>query len=527
MSGITHSRLREVLLILSLIPFFAEPSGAGEGWGFVEVTQAAGITNSHGYVEIDITTAHIFGGGVAAGDYDSDGWVDLLVLQGTLGPKLLYRNQGDGTFEEVSLAAGLSSTVRPYSGPAFADLDGDGDLDLWVGGVEQGIETYRNLGDGTFESVDIASPIFPVTLSPTFGDLDGDGDLDAVLPQWNLESSDLLWRNEGPFIFSSMDETALLPADRDELVHTFTANFTDLDLDGDLDILIASDLNASQVLRSNGDGTFERSTDPQVIVDENGMGASVGDFDLDGIMDWFVTSIWADWTQYGNRLYKGVGDGTFVDVTDTAGVADGAWGWGSCLADFDNDGDLDLFHVNGYSNADFDDDLSRLFVNQGDGTFTEEAIARGINDDRQGRGVVCFDYDRDGDLDLFIANNFSEPRLYRNDGGHLNHWLAVRLAGEAPNTEGIGARLALETLDGVSLVREIQCGSNYVSQNPASAHFGLGADTTARALDVTWPGGQRSRIAGPTADQELTVEEGLILRADFETGDFSGWQVVQ
>jgi hypothetical protein len=515
-----------VLFTLFVIPLFAVPTGAGEGWGFVEVTLAAGITNSQGYVETNLTAPHRFGGGVAAGDYDGDGWVDLLVLQGTLGPKLLYRNLGDGTFEEVGAVAGLSAIVKPYSGPAFGDLDGDGDLDLWIGGIGQGIETYRNLGDGTFETVDIASPVFPVTLSPTFGDLDGDGDLDAALPQWNMEQTELLWRNDGPFVFSSMDTEALLPADRAELLNTFTANFTDLDTDGDLDIVIASDFNSSQVLRSNGDGTFERSTDPQVIVDENGMGAAVGDFDLDGIMDWFVTSIWADWNQYGNRLYKGVGDGTFVDVTDAAGVADGSWGWGSCFADFDNDGDLDIFHVNGYSGPDFSNDLSRLFVNQGDGTFIEEAIARGIEDDRQGRGVVCFDHDRDGDLDLFIANNFAAPRLYRNDGGNLNHWLAVRLQGEAPNTEGIGARLELENMAGVVLVREMHCGSNYVSQNPSSVHFGLGTATSARTLDVTWPDGQRSRVAGPAADRELAVEAGLILRADFESGDFSGWQVV-
>jgi hypothetical protein len=227
----------------------------------------------------------------------------------------------------------------------------------------------------------------------------------------------------------------------------------------------------------------------------------VGDYDNDGILDWFVSSVWdpdgpagENWYASGNRLYRGRGDGTFDDVTDAAGVREGFWGWGSTFADFDNDGHLDIFHVNGwYSSsaaAQFLMDPSRLFVANGDGTFTERSAEVGLNDTGMGRGVVAFDYDRDGDLDLFVANGQGPSRLWRNDSPPGNHWLGLRLRGRAPNTEAIGARIWVRT-GGTTQLRELRAGSNFESQDPAEAHFGLGyggagrraADSMARRND--------------------------------------------
>ena len=198
---------------------------------------------------------------------------------------------------------------------------------------------------------------------------------------------------------------------------------------------------------------------------------------------------------------------TFEDVTDIAGVADGGWGWATCFADFDNDGHLDLFHVNGwirYRGKNFTTDQVRFFHSQGDGTLRERATEVGLEDTGQGRGLACFDADRDGDIDIVITNN-SEDHIvyYRNDTSNGNHYLGVKLAGVGENRFGVGAKITVTTTWG-SQIREIRAGNNYVSQNPLEVHVGLGP---AQVADVTvlWPDGMESLLDGVSADQLLTV----------------------
>ncbi len=507
---------------------------AAAGWHFTEVSQQAGLLYEHGLGVYPPHVTLLVSGGVAAGDVDGDGWTDLFVTRGGLGPTLLFANRGDGTFEEVGAAAGVAIAGEIAVGPTFADIDGDGWLDLILGGIfGASPRVFANRGDGTFEEVTASSGLFSTreTYSSAFGDYDRDGDLDLFFTHWSPFGGDIgaphLWRNDGRGGFSPVDWTVEIAPLYQQIDWTFTANFADIDDDGWPDLLVTGDFGTSQVFRNRGPGagggpvTFEILTGP-VISDENGMGAAVGDVDNDGDLDWFVASIWdpdgvaeGEWGVTGNRLYRNLGSGAdggavFEDATEHAGVRRGYWAWGSCFADFDNDGWLDLFHTNGFQAAgaeDFFEDPARLFVNNRDGTFIERAGELGLADTGQGRGVVCFDYDRDGDIDLFVANNQGPPLLYRNDGGNAGRFLAVRLRGAGGNSEAIGARLTLRAA-GLTQTREIRAGGNYLSQNPAQAHFGLADAALVEELRVRWPDGEEQTLTDLAVDRLLEIRQG-------------------
>ena len=464
-------------------------------------------------------------GGVASGDLDADGDIDLFLVSEGSEVNLLYLNRGDGTFQEVAADYGVSDTPLYESGPLFVDYDGDGHLDLMIGGLRpvsglqhNSVMVFRNTGNGSFVDVTpetgLVLPEWVDTYSITAGDINGDNLLDLFLTHWapaptHGQQQHLLWRNSGGGSF--VDVTS--PYGLDGLRHTFTANFSDIDLDGDLDILLASDFGNSKVLRNDGGILVEQPA--SVLTDENGMGASVGDYDNDGDLDWFVTSISdpdgiaeANWGLSGNRLYENDGQGGYTDVSIRAGVRVGYWGWGSCFADFDNDGNLDLFHVNGWnlvgSASEFWADPSRLFMSNGDGTFVERSSDLGLDDTKQGRGVVCFDADRDGDIDIFISNNRASPSFYVNEGTGLNNYLEIVLRGASPNTQGIGARITVMTGGGGQQIREIRAGNNFLSQSPAEAHFGLGGEQTVD-VSVRWPDGNLTDLEDVWANQVLVI----------------------
>lgn len=499
---------------------------------FSDVTQSADVAVEHGYVENVFDLYTQVSGGAAGGDIDADGWPDLYVVGGDLFRQYLFLNNRDGSFRETALDAGVDFAGEPLSGPALGDIDGDGDLDLFIGGIprQAGVppaRLLRNDGRGVFEPVSHGDAPFPVGAfsGATFGDFNRDGWLDILTPRWGmplaLGSAEHLWRNAGGGRFVPGAEEAGLNVAIEpteflgDFVWSFTANFADLNDDGWPDLLLASDFGYSQAFLNRGSAGFEE-IGVGVFTDENGMGAAVGDFDNDGRIDWFVTSIYVPEGTIsegvgptGNRLYRNLGSGEFEDVTEEAGVRDGAWGWGACAADFDNDGWLDIFHVNGWMSA-----LSnrwmglpaRLYMNAGDGTFLEKATQAGIDDRGEGRGVVCFDYDRDGDIDVFISNITGPVRLYRNELNGRGNFLQVKLVGRPPNTEAIGARLAI-VADGLRQIREIQGGGNYLSQNPAVAHFGLDRAPTVATLEVRWPRGGITELRDIPSNQHLVIYE--------------------
>jgi hypothetical protein len=489
----------------------SERSAAAQPWQFHDVTSAAGVFYLPAYDPATETPPRVMAGGAAAGDFDGDGWVDLYAIRGDVGPNLLFRNRGDGTFEEV--AANASLTARSGSGPTFADLDGDGRLDLVVGGIDgEPTRFFRNLG-GQFSEVGPGLVTGADVYSTALGDYDRDGDLDLATTHWSSYQNVRLWRNDGNVHFTEVTASAGLTTPAQS--HSFTANFADINNDRYPDLLVSADFGTSQYYINNRNGTFTRATSA-VITDENGMGSAVGDYDNDGDLDWFVSSIFSDtpsgWGTTGNRLYRNRGDGSFDDATDAAGVRRGFWGWGSAFADFNNDGHFDLFHVNGFpaeAAAEFHSDPARLFVSNGNGTFTQQAEELGVADTGQGRGVICFDYDGDGDLDIFLTNMLlaGQPgRLYRNDGGNAGKSLSIRLTGTPPNTGAIGARIYV-TVTGVTQMRELRAGSNFVSADPTGAFFGLGSASVVDEVRIVWPDGQTTTMFGVPTNQVLGISQ--------------------
>ncbi|MDT8397263.1 MAG: CRTAC1 family protein [Pseudomonadales bacterium] len=489
-------------------------------WEFVEVSQMAGFRHAPSVLPLAQARQEIiwFMGGVAAGDYDNDGWTDLYLTR--LGAdNLLYRNLGDGTFVNVARDAGVAfvpdaslSATAQSSGASFADVDGDGWLDLLVGAVNSsdGPVLFHNEADGTFSDASVATgmPGISNSMGASFADYDKDGDLDFLITNWTADHRHLLFRQAADGSFTDVTEASGLTA----AMNDFTANFADIDNDGWLDLLVAADFGTSQVFINNRAGGFDKVTGKEIS--GFGMGAAVGDYDNDGDLDWFITGIHDDSGQFevfdGNRLYRNQGKGAFLDVTAFSGTGAGGWGWGACFADFNNDGFLDLFQVNGFYGittpfyARYEADASRLFVNDKNGAFIEQAAQLGLRDTGQGRGIVCFDYDRDGDIDLFVANNVGMPRLFENRGLKA-HWLHVEVAGEDDNAQAIGTRVYV-TSKGSTQMRELRAGNNYLSQNPVTAYFGLGNATQVDSVRVVWPSGHERRLTDVSADQRLLIE---------------------
>ena len=493
-----------------------------------ELDTASSFSRSFGNDVLEMTDPELQSGGGAAADVDGDGDVDFYVVGGNTEPNHFYRNRGDGTFEEVGAEFGLD-LVHWGSGPAFGDIDGDGDLDLFIGAVvgdpHHVFENRLDEAEGRFVDVTDPSGIrlsAMNTMSATFFDYDRDGFVDLFLTHWGNHyeagvDTETVWRNDGDGTFTS---TSIETGIAETLVErgtdwSFTPNFSDIDGDGDADLLMSSDFEESQVFLNNDDGTFTNATDQDVMNDQAGMGAAVGDYDNDGDMDWFVTSIYNldqdEGTYIGNRLYGNDADGVFVDVTSPARVDDGGWAWGACAADFDNDGNVDILHVNGWrvlDGKDYGGDPIRFFHNTGPDSIVFREIARevGLADDSQGRGVACFDIERDGDVDVLISNNSgANVVLYRNETANDNHYLGVRLEGAGANRLGIGARITATTADG-SQIRDLGGRNNYVSHDPFEVHFGL-AEATEADVEVRWPDGTTSTMRDVSADRQITLRQ--------------------
>ena len=489
---------------------------------FSNVTEAVGLCYEVPGDE-PATEIEELGGGLALTDFDRDGRLDLYVAYGQqrLGELFSF----DGAAFNKRESSGIVPSAMDIAG-YFVDVDGDGWKDF-VSAQEAGAEVFMNDGDGRFVPGENATNIDNdrATFSMAVADYDLDGDLDIFFAHWGTGytggQQEYLWENRGDGRFADVSYrvpvASSVSGNRLESEYSFTPVFADFDDDGDPDLLMANDFESSQVLMNAFGGDLFLDLTSDEISDENGMGNAVTDYDRDGDLDWFVTSIYdpdVPTNGSGNRLYENAdGFGGFIDVTEEAGVRIGHWGWGACFADFDNDGHMDIFHTNGHreqGRPQFRTDPSVLFMSNGDGTFTDKATELGVVHTDQGRGVVCTDYDGDGRVDILIANNGKSPTVFRNGHDNGNHYVAIDLVGLDGNPEAIGAKVRVTTASGTQF-QEVQLGNGYLSHGPATLHFGLGEDDAITAVDIVWPGpgGHASRVEGLAVDRRVSIRHPL------------------
>lgn len=543
----------------------ARPKSSGRPWPskLTNIARQAGLTAPAIYgAESDVQyVSETSSGGVALFDYDADGWLDIFIVSGTRfgetppeATNRLYRNNHNGTFTDVTGEAGLRRTGWGQ-GVAVGDYDNDGHLDLFITYWGDNV-LYRNNGDGTFTDVTAKAGLLPKTkrLYPywysgaTFIDYDRDGHLDLFVatyidfdlsrvpkpganpncnwkgvptpcgPRGLRTGRQFLYHNRGDGTFEDVSEKSGIAAPRSSFGMTAVA--ADFDDDGWQDIYLACDSTPSLFFHNNHDGTFTEEGIERGLalnadgMEQAGMGLAVGDFNNDGILDIFKTHF-ADDT---HALYQGMGKGEFKEVTAKAGLAVEtryiAWGVG--MPDLDNDGWPDLFLVTGNVYPDTERDLPAypyrtpplLFRNLGDGRFEQlfDEAGPALAERHSSRGATFGDFDNDGDIDVVVWNRNEPPSLLRNDLKSSNHWLQLRLAGTRSNRAAIGATVTVE-FSGRKQSQVVLSQSSFTSASDLRLHFGLGSATTA-AVTVRWPTGIRERFTAPGVDRVVTLTEG-------------------
>lgn len=530
----------------------------GEQIQFIDATAEAGIQFLHrNGAKGDYHLPEQLGAGGAFFDYDNDGDLDLyLVNSGDLPDEghestvtsALYRNNGDGTFTDITSEAGADNKGNYGVGAACGDYDNDGDPDLYVTNFGANV-LYRNNGDGSFTNVTETAGVGDSMWgsSATFLDYDRDGNLDLYVVNYLRYSLDVphapcevdgirilchpknfdgapdqFYRNNGDGTFTNVTEAAgFKVAEGPHSGKGLGVVAADFNNDGEADIYVANDDTPNYLYYNNGDGTF---TETGLLagcaysfngVAQAGMGVDAGDYNGDGYLDIFVTNL----SYETNALYQNNGDGTFSDVIYGAHLGDESFlfvGFGTRFFDYDNDGFLDIFIANGHiidNIAQVTDILTyaqrnQLFHNNGDGTFREVSLSAGkyFHEQSVSRGAIFGDYDNDGDCDIVTTQVNQPAQLLRNEDGNQKNWLRVKLAGVISNRGGIGARVTL-TAGTRFWVQEVRAGSSIMCSNDPRCHFGLGDNAIVDRLEIHWPSGIVQILENVKANQEIVVTE--------------------
>ncbi|HVN79757.1 MAG TPA: CRTAC1 family protein [Terriglobia bacterium] len=556
---------------LSEQPTPATGSGTNKLPFFTDVTQQAGvaykITCGDEVTEYQID---VNGQGAAFFDYDNDGFQDIYLVNGSsrksiksgkLPHDYLLHNNGDGTFTDVTEKAHLGDTEWS-SGVAVGDYDNDGYLDLYVTNFGPN-KLYHNNGDGTFtevgEKAGVADPKwgFPKwSMGAAFGDIDNDGYLDlyvcnyvdfnyqedrpppsinspckmkgvpiACPPEKYKGVQDLLYRNNGDGTFTDVSEKAGIT--RKDPGRGFAVVFSDFDNDGDQDIYVANDVGPNFYYVNDGKGHFsDQSLVSGTSIDEFGnahgsMGLGIGDVNGDGLPDIFVTTF----IDQPKTLYINQGSNMFLDQTTSFGLGTLALhssAWGTKLLDFDNDGWLDIFFTTSHTMEQLEKEYpldpyaepNYLCRNEQGKGFKDVSEAAGLRKIRNkvGRGIAFGDYDNDGDIDVLVINKNDIPYLLRNDGGNSNNWINIRTEGVKSNRCGIGAKV-LVTAGGSTRLYEVRGSDSYLSSNDLRVNAGLGSLKEADIV-IRWPSGLVDKQSGVKVNQFYLAREGEPLRPD-------------
>jgi len=539
----------------------ARSAGAGAIADFRDIAAAAGLT-ARTVIGGDRTKRYILettGGGVAILDYDDDGWPDIFLVNGArLTPATtdsdpvshLYRNNGDGTFTDVTEKAGVGGKGWGQ-GVCAADYDNDGHIDLFVTYYGRQV-LYRNNGDGTFTDVTRRSGLS--ASSPrwntgcAFLDFNRDGRLDLFVsayvdyadatryspgsqgncfwkglgvmcgPHGLGGSSNTLYRGNADGTFSDVSETAGILKARP--AYGFTPLVLDYDNDGWPDVYVANDSSASLLFHNNGDGTFrEVGVRAGVALNADGgaqagMGVSAGDYNRDGWLDIVKTNFDDDTTS----LYRNLGGGGFEDATIAGGLGVNTryLGWGAGFVDFDLDSWPDIFIVNGHVYPEADrlggrygyDQQKLLYRNLGNGRFEDVSMRAGpgVLAKKAARGAAFGDLFNAGRQDVVVNNMNDSPSLLHDCAPAGGHSLVTQLIGTRSNRSAIGARVTV-TVAGRRLIDEVRSGGSFCSQNDLRIHVGLGARSRVDRIEVAWPSGATDSVAGVDADQLVVIRE--------------------
>ena len=452
---------------------------------FTDVTEKAGVPGN-GY-----------GLGCVWGDYDNDGRPDLYVTQ--YGKNILYHNEGNGTFKDVTAKArvdGMDFGTLFHTGATFFDYDKDGFLDLYVGGyVEFGPKSRQTCAIGY--GVEASCP-----------------------PSSYPGSPNVLYHNNGDGTFTNVTKAARIYQPKGKNLSVMAVDY---DNDGWPDLFVANDGIEFYLYHNEHNGTFKETaynTGIALMPDGAAMAAmciSFGDYDNDGNLDLYVS----DFQDVSDHLWHNDGKGFFEEVSPRAGIAAATrhvLSFGGGFFDYDNDGWLDLFIANGHVYQGVEKtrtditykQINSLFHNEGNGKFAEvtSISGDGFKIPHLGRGVAFADFDNDGNVDILVGNSGDPPLLLHNSGRTGNHFLNLKLVGTKSNRDAMGARVKL-TAGGITQLREIAGGGSYLSQSDLRAHFGLGSQTRAESIEISWPSGQKQAFRNVDADRFLIVKEGL------------------